>query len=84
MTDSKAPTHIAYALRRLSKTRSIWLEIGKGRLDTNGVFHGFLDRTVIGGFSGYVYFAPIGTEPPLPEPARPAQSGNDAEPEDEI
>jgi hypothetical protein len=40
-------------------------------LDRNGVFHGFLDRLPIGGFSGYVHFAPIGEAPPDAEPQRP-------------
>src|ERR1017187_5721845 len=84
MPDEKAPTHVAYAVKRLSKTRFIWLEIGRGRLDSNGVFHGFLDRMPIGGFTGYVHFAPIGPEPPLPEPERPASSSESAEDEGEL
>ncbi|WP_263356147.1 hypothetical protein [Acidicapsa ligni] len=52
----------------------MWLEIGNGRLDSDGIFHGFLDRTPIGGFSGYVYFAPVGTTPAEPEPERPGQA----------
>jgi hypothetical protein len=71
MDENKARTHIAYAMKRLSKTRFIWLEIGKGQLDGNGVFHGYLDRLPVGGFTGAVYFSPIGTQPPLPEPERP-------------
>jgi hypothetical protein len=71
MADDTAPTHNAYCKQRLSKTRFIWLEIGKGRLDNNGVFHGLLNRTPIGGFNGYVYFAPIGGAPPEEEPQRP-------------
>lgn len=74
MTDSKEPTHAAFAMKRLSKTRFSWLEIGTGRLDDNGAFHGFLDRLPIGGFTGYVQFVPIGTQPPLPEPERPSHS----------
>jgi hypothetical protein len=77
MADSKAPTHTAYSRQRISKTRSIWLEIGKGRLDGNGVFHGLLDRMPIGGFSGYCYFAPIGAAPPEEEPQRPDDAAED-------
>jgi len=69
----------AYAMKRLSKKHFIWLEIGKGRLDSNGVFHGFLDRLPIGGFIGYVYFARIGELHPEPEPSRPAQTDDEEE-----
>jgi hypothetical protein len=79
MADSKAPTHAAYVMKRLSKTRFVWLEVGKGRLDGDGVFHGFLDRTPIGGFSGYVYFAPIGAAPPEAEPQRPDDASGEGE-----
>jgi hypothetical protein len=71
MADSKAPTHIAYSRQRIGKTSFVWLEIGQGRLDGDGVFHGLLDRLPIGGFSGHVYFAPIGGPPPEEEPQRP-------------
>jgi hypothetical protein len=54
-----------------------WLEIGKGRLDSDGIFHGLLDRSPLGGFDGYVYFAPIGQQPPDPEPERPGQTPED-------
>jgi hypothetical protein len=68
MPDSKEPTHNAFAMKRLTKTRSVWLDIGTGRLDGNGAFHGFIDRLPVGGFTGYVYFAPDGEMPPDPEP----------------
>jgi hypothetical protein len=71
MTESKAPTHIAYVRKRITKNRFVWLQMGKGRLDSDGVFHGLLDLLPIGGFDGYVYFAPIGKEPPAAEPQRP-------------
>jgi hypothetical protein len=77
MADTKAPTHTAYSRQRISKTRSIWLEIGKGRLDENGGFHGLLNRMPIGGFSGHVYFAPIGNTPSEDEPQRPDDAGED-------
>ena len=79
MTDSKEPTHNAYARQRIGRTFGPWLEIGTGRLDSNGVFHGILNRTPIGGLNGYVYFAPIGEGPPLHEPERPATSSEDEE-----
>ena len=81
MADDKAPTHTAFALKREGRRHSKWLETGNGRQDINGVFHVFLDRLPVGGFNGYVYFAPIGAEPPLFEPERPAQR-SDAEEED--
>jgi len=80
MADSKAPTHTAFALKREGRKYGRWLEIGSGRQESNGVFHGILDRLPVGGFSGYVYFAPVGTEPPPPEPERPART--DANEED--
>ena len=73
MTDSKAPTHTAFALKREGKKYGRWLEIGTARQDDTGIIHVFLDRTPIGGFNGYAYLAPIGAQPPLPEPERPAQ-----------
>jgi hypothetical protein len=45
----------------------------------------FLDRLPIGGFTGYVYLAPVGTQPPViePTPQRPAQvSGGNIEDEE--
>jgi len=80
MTNNKAPTHTAFALRRQGKRYGKWLEIGTARQDGDGVFHAFLDRTPIGGFNGYVYFVPIGAEPPLFEPERPGEppEGEDA------
>jgi hypothetical protein len=82
MTDNKAPTHVAYAKRWLTKKQFIWLEIGKGRQDRDGTFQSFLDRLPIGGFNGYVYFAPIGAPPPevddvSSEPERPGEFSNE-------
>jgi hypothetical protein len=79
MADSKAPTHTAFTLKREGKRYGHWLEIGTGRLDSDGVFHGILDRLPIGGWNGYVYYAPIGTQPPAPEPERPARTNDDEE-----
>jgi hypothetical protein len=77
MADPKASTHSALTRKRLGKRHFTWLEIGKGRLDGDGKFHGFLDRLPIGGFDGYVYFVPIGQEPPEPEPEQPRQTSED-------
>jgi hypothetical protein len=78
MTDAKSPTHTAFALRREGKKYGHWLEIGKARQESTGIIHLFLDRTPIGGFNGYAYLAPVGTQPPLPEPERPeARSGEE-------
>jgi hypothetical protein len=80
MADNKAPTHVAYTKKWLTKKQFVWLEIGKGRQDGDGTFQSFLDRLPIGGFNGYVYFAPIGALPPEPddvssEPVRPGPPG---------
>jgi hypothetical protein len=81
MTDSKAPTHTAFALKREGKKFARrWLEIGKARHDSNGVIHLFLDRTPIGGFNGYAYLAPMGTQPPPVEPARPGEPSEEEDP----
>jgi hypothetical protein len=78
MADSKAMTHTAFTLRREGKRHGRWLEIGTGRRnEQTGVIEGFLDRLPIGGWNGYVYYAPIGTRPPDPEPERPAQPPDD-------
>jgi hypothetical protein len=67
---AKPPTHKAYAYRREGRRMRFgrWLEIGTGRDDEDGAVHVFLDRMPIGGFTGYVYLAPIGTKPPITEP----------------
>jgi len=79
MTDSKAPTHTVFAMRREGKRHGRWLEIGNARQETTGVIHLFLDRTPIGGFNGYAYLAPVGAQPPLPEPERPAPTSEEEE-----
>jgi hypothetical protein len=76
--NSKAPTHAAFAFRREGKKFGRWLEVGTGRIDKeNNLVHVFLDRTPIGGFTGYVRLSPIGIEPPLPEPQRPGDDEED-------
>lgn len=73
MADTKAPTHTAFTLKREGKRYGRWLEIGSARQDADGVIHLFMDRLPIGGFNGYVFIAPKGTQPEFPEPERPVQ-----------
>ncbi len=84
MVEDKAPTHTAYALQRLGRRHGEWLEIGRARREASGVIHLFLNRTPIGGFNGYAYLAPIGTQPPepAPEPQRPSTFGADGSAEE--
>ena len=77
MAEDAAPTHTAFVKQFFTKKLFVWLEVGKGRLDKNGQFHGMLNRLPIGGFNGYVCYVPIGSEPPLPEPERPAEPSDD-------
>lgn len=83
MANDNAPTHIAFVKKHYTKKVFVWLEVGRGRKDKNGNFHGMLDRLPIGGFSGYVCYVPIGSKPPEPEPERPG-AGEDDRDEDEI
>ena len=79
MADNTDDTHIAFGKKYYTKKLYVWLEIGKGRLDAKGIFHGKLDRTIIGGFSGYICFVPIGKGPPHVEPERPGDEHGDDE-----
>jgi len=81
MSDAKAPTHTAFALKREGKKYGRWLEVGTARQDSTGVIHVFLDRTPVGGFNGYAYLAPIGAQPPAPvqQPQRPEEADEDDE-----
>lgn len=76
----KPPTHNAYALRRESRLRSRWIEIGHARIEaeSGGVHHVFLDRLPIGGFAGHVYLSPVGVKPPEPEP-QPDRPGGESD-----
>jgi hypothetical protein len=82
----KPPTHVAYALRRESRFRSRYLEIGHAESDKarcpncnhefpySGVHQALLDRLPTGGgFTWHVTFSPIGVRPADPEsqPERP-------------
>ena len=77
MSNDKAPTHTAFALKREGKRYGEWLEIGTARHESSGVIHLFLNRTPIGGFNGYAYLSPLGVKPPEPEPRRPAPAEED-------
>ena len=84
MTDSKSHTHTAFALRLEGgrKKYGRWLEIGKARIEgPDKPAHIFLDRTPIGGWNGYTYLAPVGKNPPEPEPdpQRPAELSSEEE-----
>jgi len=79
MTNSKAPTHTAFALKREGKRYGRWLEVGNARQDADGIIHLFMDRMPIGGFNGYVFIAPKGAGPEFPEPERPAQASDGEE-----
>jgi hypothetical protein len=76
----KKPTHTAYAMKRIGRKFVRWLEVGTGRQNEDGSFQGFIDRTPIGGWTGAVYFAPIGSLPPLPPPDRPDEREQEQEP----
>ena len=79
---NKAPTHTAWAFKREGKKFGRWLEIGVARVEDNGIVKVFLDRLPIGGFTGGVMLAPIGTEPPLPQP--PPRRPGDVEDDDPL
>ena len=79
---SKTLTHTAFAVKRDMKRHGRWLEIGKARFEKDGGAHVFLDRLPVGGFTGYVYLAPFGAQPPaLEEPQRPRVFEDDADSE---
>jgi hypothetical protein len=80
MPDQQTPTHTAYALRRESRHRSRYIEIGHARIESvpNRVHHIFLDRLPIGGFMGHIFLSPVGVKMPDPESQaeRPDDDGN--------
>lgn len=76
------PTHTAFTFRREGRRQRFgrWIEIGVARSDEDtGAVRVFLDRLPVGGFSGHIYLAPRGTEPPPPTPQRPGESGDEDE-----
>ena len=86
-TNSRSPTHTAYAFKREGRKFGRWLEIGTARAEGQGtgLIRVFLDRLPIGGFTGGVLLTPIGNEPPLPEPLpqRPGQADDEADLEED-
>ena len=71
---NKPKTHVAWTPRREGNRATRWLEIGTASIESRTApSHVYLDRTPIGGFTGYVYLAPVGELPPNPEPKRPGQ-----------
>jgi hypothetical protein len=77
---SKTHTHTAYAYQRTGKKHGRLLEVGSGRIDLDrNVVHVTMNRQPIGGYTGYVMLAPIGTkpEPPQTRPQRPGEAGDD-------
>ena len=81
MAETKAPTHIAYALKREARARSRYIEIGHARIEKDGdVHHVFLDRLPIGGFTGHIFISPANVKPPdLQEPERPDEGDGQAD-----
>lgn len=76
---SKPPdTHTAYVLKRETRTRWRWIEVGNAQIHADGLtgsHHIHLDRLPVGGFSGHIALHPRGQRPPAPasEPERPAE-----------
>jgi len=81
----KPPTHTAFALKREGPRMRYrrWLEIGTGRCGEDGSFTAYLDRTPLGGWTGYVHFVPVGKEPPPLAVATPHRPGSGADEADE-
>jgi hypothetical protein len=71
----KKPTHTAFAMKRFGPRQKFrkWLDIGVAWQRENGSFQAFLDRTPLGGWTGFIHFEPVENGvPPLP-PERPAE-----------
>jgi len=80
MSDNQPPTHSAYALRKESRHRSRYVEIGHASIKStpSGIHHVFLDRLPIGGgFTGHITLSPIGAKPPDPEPQPERPTGGE-------
>jgi hypothetical protein len=83
----KAHTHGAFSLRRETRSRSRWIEIGRATIETGrcakcggevkdaGVHEVVLDRLPTGGFTGHVTLSPTGAKLPDPDskPVRPEE-----------
>jgi hypothetical protein len=74
------PTHLAYVLKRDTRTTGHWLEIGSANIESdgkNGAHHVFIDRLPVGGFGGHILLHKIGAKPPDPQP-EPERPGEDS------
>jgi hypothetical protein len=86
--DRETLTHVAWALQRRRKGRTTYtvpLDIGKGRMDSDGTPRLFLDRAPAGGYGSHdheIILLPRGVIPGTKsEPVRPGEADGD-EPED--
>lgn len=81
--NAKTPTHTAFTAKREGRRLKFlrWLEVGVARLEKDGVVFVHLDRLPVGGFTGFVYLAPVGSPPPSsdPQPQRPGETSDDEE-----
>lgn len=77
MTETGKPkhTHTAYAFQRLGKKSGQLLEVGTGHIDADrNIAHVYMNRQPLGGYTGYVVLAPIGTKPPPVSEMQPVRS----------
>ena len=78
---------LAYTRKRVGRGQSKlgpWLEIGRGRVDPDGVVRAYLDRLPVGGFSGFVCLALPDTPPPTDlQPQRPGETPDSDEESDD-
>lgn len=86
MTNIKSDhTHTAWAFQRLGRKSGTLLEVGTGRIDHDrNIAHVYMNRQPIGGYTGYVVLAPVGTKPPPVsemQPLRPDERGDEEETE---
>ena len=74
MDQKKPMTHVAWAQHYEAGRFREWIEIGKGRIDTdqngNSIAHSYTNR-IPRGDNGYTCLLPIGVRPPDPAPQRP-------------
>jgi hypothetical protein len=60
----KPHTHTAWAYKRIGKKHGRVYDCGTGRIDRDrDIAHVYMDRTPIGGWTGYVVLLPHGTAP---------------------
>jgi len=77
---SKAHTHIAYVFSRQGKKHGRMLECGTGRIDRErNIVHVVVTRTPIIGYTSDIVLSPTGAPPPVPQPPRPGETGDDAD-----